>query len=623
MRSRTPDEATCAICGRHFDPSETEGWCPNPSCGEWQHPAFPVEDTGDESPRMETCRHCDTEVLPDAAVCRHCGNPPDEPVTDDPDSLECPDCSADLSEIPSDQLSQCPICMHPLENTDADSTGVSLPPLRECPNCGEGLRRSLSSRECPDCRFDLKRWAERSLDTATDLTREASERLSGAGVEQVWELHDADPSALAEQTELPAWRIRGWLGDSSPNEGGPPMFTGCPNCGEELPETGAGWSCPACPADQEWAGTPLTDEPDIAGSDQQQFAGVGITTVGQLHATDPDTLSDRTDILTWRLTDLLEETAPADAASTGCPNCGEELPDVGPGWDCPACPADQEWAETPLADTTDVTSGDARRLSDAGITTVGELHGSEPDALSDRVSISTWRLTDWVDDTAPENPESEPEPEPRRPPETPPTAGDCPNCGEELPDAGPGWDCPACPADQGWAETPLADVTEIAGTDTERVADEGVTTVGELHDARPDVLSARTGIAARQVRSWVEDTAPAESGVEKVSTQIQRSPGELVFEVMGQEFSVTDGETVGREVRQAMVRAGAPEDEAVYVHRKHIRIEAGRDGFRLTHLGQNDLTVNGQTVEQGATVSVGDGDEVGFSNVVTATVTVR
>ncbi|ERH08336.1 MAG: hypothetical protein J07HX64_00076 [halophilic archaeon J07HX64] len=588
---------------------------------------------------MENCRHCDNEVLPDADVCRHCGKPPDEPVTEDNDGLECPDCSADLSEIPSDQLSQCPICMHPLDDTEP--TGVSLPPLRECPNCGDGLRRSLSSRECPGCRFDLKRWAERSLEAATDVTRTESERLSGAGVEQVWELHDADPDALSDQTALPAWRIRGWLGDSSPDDSGPPMFTDCPNCGEDLPETGPGWSCPVCPADQGWAGTPLTDEPEITASDQQQLAGAGITTVGQLHATDADTLSDRTDILTWRLTDLREETTPEDSASASCPNCGGELPETGPGWSCPACPADQGWAETPLADATDVTSGDTRRLSGAGITTVGDLHGSDPDALSDRVSISTWRLTDWVEDTSPDEPDPDPEsrpgrstgpksgqeanlePEARREPETEPTAGDCPNCGEGLPDASPGWSCPACPADQEWAETPLADVTELAGESTRLLADEGITTLGEFHDARPDVLSARTGISARQVRGWAEDTAPEESSADELTTQIQRSHNELLLEVMGQEFTVTDGETVGREVRKAMVRAGAPEDEAVYVHRKHIRIEAGSNGFRLTRLGQNDLTVNGQTVEKGATVPLGDGDEVGFSNVVTATVTVR
>jgi len=522
MRSRTPDEATCAICGRQFDPSETEGWCPNPSCGEWQHPAFPVEDTGEDSRSspMKPCRSCGTEVPADADVCRHCGSSPDE-AADEEEGLECPDCSADLSGIPSDQLSQCPICMHPLGDTDP--TVVSLPPLRECPNCGDGLRRSLSSRECPGCRFDLKRWAETPLEAATDLTREELERLSGAGVEQVWELHDTEPAALADQTGLPTWRIRDWLGDSSPGDSGPPTFTDCPNCGEELPEAGPGWGCPACPADQAWAETPLADEPEVTSGDQQQLAGAGLTTVGQLHATEPDTLSDRTELLVWRLTDLIAETTPEDSARSS-------------------------------------------------------------------------------------------------------TAASCPNCGEERPEAGPGWSCPACPADQAWAETPLETVTELTGESTRLLADAGVTTVGELHDAGPDRLSAQTGLSARQVRSWVEDTSPEDeqpSHAAEASTQIQRSPDELVFDVMGQEFTVTDGGTVGREVRQAMVRAGAPEDEAVYVHRKHIRIEAGRDGFRLTHIGQNDLTVNGQTVEKGATVPLGDGDEVGFSNVVTATVTVR
>jgi pSer/pThr/pTyr-binding forkhead associated (FHA) protein len=93
---------------------------------------------------------------------------------------------------------------------------------------------------------------------------------------------------------------------------------------------------------------------------------------------------------------------------------------------------------------------------------------------------------------------------------------------------------------------------------------------------------------------------------------------------MGQEITVTDGETVGREVRAAMVEAGAPEEDAVYVHRKHIRIDVTDDGeFVLTRLGENSLTVNGRTVEKGSQVRIADGDEIGFSDVVTATVSIR
>jgi predicted component of type VI protein secretion system len=92
---------------------------------------------------------------------------------------------------------------------------------------------------------------------------------------------------------------------------------------------------------------------------------------------------------------------------------------------------------------------------------------------------------------------------------------------------------------------------------------------------------------------------------------------------MGQELTVSEGSTVGREVREAMVDAGASEEDAVYVHRKHIRVEKDEHSYYLTRLGENSLTVNGETVEKGDAAWINDGDEICFSDVVTATVSIR
>lgn len=410
MPKRVPDEATCAICGRHFDPSETRGWCPNPSCGEWQHPSFPVDegDTGaqsdddsvDSSPStpMKACPNCGNEVRANANFCKHCAaqltgseEPQPRPETSDPGVVDmCPDCGADLSGIPSDRLSSCPICL-----------------------------------------FDL-----------TPVIGESEEATS-----------EAEPS----RTDL----------------------TECPNCGEDL--------------------TPIPED-----------------------------------------------------MRTVCPGCRADLEDLeadaGPG----GKPSDKRRSEPPPAESEGVTDNDS----------------------------------------------------PVR--------------------------------DRGTASAPIDSMGIIAEGYAQRLSEAGITTIGDLVGGDPDTISANAGISARRIRGWIDD-APIDSDdvgsgdqaprtdpstLDQHETAIQRSPDDLVLDVMGQEIRVTDGATVGREVRRAMVEAGAPEEEAVYVHRKHIRIDVD-DGFYLTRLGENSLTVNGQLVEKGSRVRIEDGDEIGFSDVVTATVSIR
>lgn len=407
MRGRVPDEATCAICGRHFDPSETRGWCPNPSCGEWQHPSFPLEagsaeteptDQGssgaDEG--MKTCPSCGNGVRVEANFCKHCAHPfdgkEDEPSTESGtagavgsaasdeggDFLECPDCGADLSDVPADRLSRCPICMFELG-----------------PNFGE---QKPESETAPGARPEQESGPERA--------------------------------ALAD----------------------------CPNCGEDLtpipPEMRT--VCPGC------------------------------------------------------RTDLKQEQAPTDADGD---------------------------AGTAVETVDAIEPGFEARLKDAGVETVGDLIGTDPDELSAKTGISARRIRGWIESASEESGESS--------------------------------------------------RMEASGT-----------AAGAADDTDDDPVN-------------VEETV------------IQPSRKELVFEVMGREISVTDGQTVGAEVRSAMVEAGAPEQDAVYVHRKHVRVDAEGGKFFLTRLGENSLKVNDRPVEKGNRVPLEDGDQVTFSNVVTATVSVR
>jgi hypothetical protein len=456
MRNRVPDEATCNICGRHFDPSETRGWCPNPSCGEWQHPSFPIdesEDAGDagsggESPSTPTkpCPNCGNDVRADANFCKYCATQLDGKETDEPadgpseaDGIiqECPDCGADLSGIPSDRLSTCPICMFDLtpviEGTDdagGDEADVDRSELTECPNCGEDLTPIPSDMRtvCPGCRVDL----------------------------------------------------------------------------EEGVEVEAG-SPPAEPS-----------EPSAPSKDTSR-------------------------------------TPPRDTSSTPPPR-DEPSPAPGGsgGYDRPSA---SDPAGTPLEEMAGIAEGYVQRLTEIGITTAGDLVAADPDTVSARTGISARRIGDWIADAPVDRDDVEP---------------------------------------AGAEPTPDDSVGQPGGMTGEPT---GGGTAGS--------------------------SEPAGGGLDHQETRIQRAPDDLVLEVMGREITVTDGETVGREVRSAMVEAGAPEEDAVYVHRKHIRLEVDEEGFFLTRLGENSLTVNGRTVEKGSQVRIEDGDEIGFSEVVTATVSIR
>lgn len=95
---------------------------------------------------------------------------------------------------------------------------------------------------------------------------------------------------------------------------------------------------------------------------------------------------------------------------------------------------------------------------------------------------------------------------------------------------------------------------------------------------------------------------------------------EVLFEVMGRQIVVGDGDTIGADIRAAMIEAGAPEDDAVLVHREHARI-AVEDGLVFIELtSENSLRVNDRLVDEDERVRITHGDRVEFADVVTATV---
>ena len=371
MRNRIPDEATCPICGRHFDPSETRGWCTNPSCGQWQHPRFPLEEEGsrDDSPGSGTggvgTETSDVETGTDE---------------EDPEGLECPDCGADLSGIPADRLSTCPICMSDLEA-----------------------------------------------------------------------LRPADGAKPTDTTSRPE-----------------------PSQADDV--------------------SPRTDPSPSEGVDER-----------------------------------IDDRSPIDAVDG-----------IAPGY--------------------------AQRLKDAGIQTVGDLVSNHPDDISARTGVSTRRIRGWIDSV----------------PVDPPAGVE--TGGESQPTGGKAANTSSGPADR---------------------------------DSRsgPAVGGHERGPAGK---STEEDAT-----MDAHETRIERSVPELVLHVKGQTLSIEDGDAVGSEIRNAMVEAGEPQEEAVYVHREHARFAVENDVFTVTRLGENSLTINGRPVDKGTSRPINDGDEIEFSGVVTATVSIR
>ncbi|WP_324757414.1 FHA domain-containing protein [Haloarcula sp. GH36] len=98
------------------------------------------------------------------------------------------------------------------------------------------------------------------------------------------------------------------------------------------------------------------------------------------------------------------------------------------------------------------------------------------------------------------------------------------------------------------------------------------------------------------------------------------TPESLRLAVCGRQVAVTDGDCVGRDIRAAMLEAGRSDDEAVRVHREHVRFRRDDDGFYLVDLGDNPTRLNDRLLERGDREPVAPGDELGLSEVVTATV---
>jgi len=110
------------------------------------------------------------------------------------------------------------------------------------------------------------------------------------------------------------------------------------------------------------------------------------------------------------------------------------------------------------------------------------------------------------------------------------------------------------------------------------------------------------------------------SDADGTDPEADEAPESLLLTTRGREIAVTDGETVGRKLREILTETGGDENDAVRIHREHIRFVREDGQFYLVDLGENPTEVNGSALAKGDRRRVSPGDEITLSDVATLTV---
>ncbi|MDS0253598.1 zinc ribbon domain-containing protein [Haloarcula tradensis] len=213
--------------------------------------------------------------------------------------------------------------------------------------------------------------------------------------------------------------------------------------------------------------------------------------------------------------------------------------------------------------------------------------------------------------------------------ETPETDDDpatitCPDCDREL-DADANF-CVACGAD-------VQDITpgDDRSLDTCPSCDTAVdddasfcVNCGEDLDAHRGESDTSTADSAGPSTADETESESATAGdavdtLASQSTDDAAVPDKLVLSIEGRDITVEDGDRIGREIRAALLDAGRPEDEAVRIHREHVRFDRQPDGYYLVDLGDNPTRLNETQLQKGDREPIQPGDELELSGVATMT----
>ncbi|MFU1781421.1 double zinc ribbon domain-containing protein [Haloarcula japonica] len=187
----------------------------------------------------------------------------------------------------------------------------------------------------------------------------------------------------------------------------------------------------------------------------------------------------------------------------------------------------------------------------------------------------------------------------------------CVACGADVQDITPGDDgsldaCPSCDTavddDASFCVNCGEDLDAHRGeSDTSTADSTGPSTADETESG-----SATAGNAVDTLASQSTDDAAV--------------PDKLVLSVEGRDITIEDGDRIGREIRAALLDAGRPEDEAVRIHREHVRFDRQPEGYYLVDLGDNPTRLNETQLQKGDREPIQPGDELELSGVATMTI---
>jgi hypothetical protein len=188
----------------------------------------------------------------------------------------------------------------------------------------------------------------------------------------------------------------------------------------------------------------------------------------------------------------------------------------------------------------------------------------------------------------------------------------CVDCGADVQDITPGDDgsldfCPSC-------DTAIDDDASFCVNCGENLdAHRGETDAPTADSASDSSTADETGAESAAAGNAVDTLASQ-------STDDETVPDKLVLSVEGRDITVEDGDRIGREIRAALLDAGRPEDEAVRIHREHVRFDRQPEGYYLVDLGDNPTLLNETPLKKGDREQIHPGDELELSGVATMTI---
>ncbi|EMA14094.1 double zinc ribbon domain-containing protein [Haloarcula marismortui] len=297
-------------------------------------------------------------------------------------------------------------------------------------------------------------------------------------------------------------------------------------------------------------------------------------------------------------------------------------------------------ADTPGGNTVDDDSDDeasADAASDTGAPeaedeTVGTTEtATEHEMEADTEAEPTTEREDNEADDTPDQPSSDSDGDDEISDETPEADDDsatitCPDCDREL-DADANF-CVACGADV-QDITPGDDGSLDACPSCDTAVDDDASfcvNCGEDLDAHRggrDTSTADSTAGSATTAETESESAATGNAVDTLASQSTDDatvPDKLVLSVEGRDITVEDGDRIGREIRAALLDAGRPEDEAVRIHREHVRFDRQSEGYYLVDLGDNPTRLNETQLQKGDREPIQPGDELELSGVVTMTI---